>query len=526
MKSAAASGHFKCTRYLRVHVNLPLRLRKTISSVSRSAPAKSQHARSDGDSDASREQSGASREGDVEASVEQGAMSRRLAEMTEQSLEGSTRQAQKTVGEAGFSEKLKQQLEERLLDARFREDNVTAFAQVDLPASANRATRDLAAAEPWTGTEQDQDAVLRMLVDAHKPLKGSQSTQPRPAIEIKVGHRRPPSGQRLTDARDRSSTYSLTKDSSLSEKERTQMKQELKDRFLPGARTMPATLQGLASLANEKIEDAISRGQFKNLPRGKPLERDYNASSPFLNTTEYFMNKIIQKQNIVPPWIEKQQELTRAIAVFRSRLRNDWKRHAAGVISSTGGSLHEQIRRTEGYAAAERRDVSNQPPAPRLERESVESLAISDQDGSNDSELQESEHALPPPLPPTLFRDPAWERTENAYHALTIQTLNDLTRTYNLLAPTLAKKPYFSLDRELRSCFFDVAPQLADEIRERAKSPGKLVAHGKDIDGFAERFAAFSGGGARETVKVVSERSSPHYGFREMVRDWRKGWGR
>src|SRR5579862_1232499 len=357
-----------------------------------------------------------------------------------------------------------------------------------------------------------------MLADAHKPLKGSRSTDPRPAIEIKVGRRKPSPGQRLADARDRSSTYPLTKDVSLSEKERAQIKQELKDRFLPGARPMPATLQGLASLANEKIEDAISRGQFKNLPRGKPLERDYNASSPFLNTTEYFMNKIIQKQDIVPPWIEKQQELTRAAAVFRGRLRNDWKRHAARVISSKGGSLHEQIQRAEDYATAERRHVSSQPPAPRLVRGSVESLATSDPDGSNNSELL---HASPPPLSPTVFRDPTWERTENAYHALAIQTLNNLTRTYNLLAPTLAKKPYFSLDRELSSCFADVAPQLADEIRERAKSPGKLTAHNKGIGGAVERFSAFSGGGARGTVKVY-ERSSPHYGFKELVRDWWK----
>ncbi|KAI9778328.1 MAG: hypothetical protein M1839_008115 [Geoglossum umbratile] len=446
-------------------------------------------------------------------------MSRRLIEMTEQSLEGNTPQAQKTVEEAGFSEELKQQLEERLLDAKFRGDNATAFAQVNLPASAGRTTRDLAAAQPWTGTEQDQDAVLRMLVDARKPLKGSRSADPRPAIEIKVGQRKPPLGQRPADARDRSSTYSLTKDSNLSKKERAQMKQELKDRFLPGARPMPATLQGLASLANERIEDAISRGQFKNLPRGKPLERDYNASSPFLDTTEYFMNKIIQKQDIVPPWIEKQQELTRAVTVFRGRLRNDWKRHAARVIASKGGSLHEQIRRAEDYAAAERRVILSPPPAPRLEKGSVESLAIS---GPNDSEP--STENAPPPSSSTPFRDQSWERTENPYHTLAIQTLNNLTRTYNLLAPTLAKKPYFGLDRELRSCFADVAPQLAAEIHERAKSPGKPVAAAPG-ESVVERFATLGVGGAPRAVKVY-ESSSPHYGFRELVKDWWKGRGR
>jgi hypothetical protein len=368
-----------------------------------------------------------------------------------------------------------------------------------------------------------------MLVDAHKPLKGNRSVDPRPAIEINTRRRKKTSsGQRLADARDRSSTYSLTRDSNLSENERAQMKQELKERFLPAARPMPTTLQGLASLANERIEDAISKGQFTNLPRGKPLERDHNASSPFLNTTEYFMNKIIQKQDIVPPWIEKQQELTRAVTVFRGRLRNDWKRHAARVIASKGGTLQEQVRRAEGYADAERRAAASQSPVPRLKRGSVESLAISDQEEEpNSPDLSSPARPSSPPSTPGSppFRDTAWERTEKAYHDLAIRNINSLTRTYNLLAPTLVKKPYFSLDRELSSCFIDVAPQLPDEIRKRATSSIRkpTVDGGGDDGGVVARLAAFGAEGTRESVKIYESRR-PHYGFRELVRDWWKGW--
>jgi hypothetical protein len=133
------------------------------------------------------------------------------------------------------------------------------------------------------------------------------------------------------------------------------MRKQLKERFAAGARPMPTSVQGLAALANQRIEDAIAQGQFRNIPRGKGknIERDYTASSPFLDTTEYFMNKIIQKQDIVPPWIEKQQELVQAATRFRGRLRAEWKRHAARVISSKGGSIQVQIKRAEAYAAAE-----------------------------------------------------------------------------------------------------------------------------------------------------------------------------
>lgn len=197
-----------------------------------------------------------------------------------------------------------------------------------------------------------------MLDDGHKRLPGIRAPRIPQVSNLRPSPRKSTSpGERLANARDRTSIYAAAISNEMSEEERTQMRKELKERFSPASRPMPTTLQGLTSLANERIEDAIARGQFKNLPRGKgkQVERDYNASSPFLDTTEYFLNKIIQKQEIVPPWIEKQQELVKSVASFRGRLRNDWKRHAARTIASKGGSLESQIRRAQAYALAEER---------------------------------------------------------------------------------------------------------------------------------------------------------------------------
>ena len=165
-----------------------------------------------------------------------------------------------------------------------------------------------------------------MLDDAHKPLRGTgplKIPKPRaPPISVDMRMKKAiqkSKGERLANARDRTSVYALSQDPSLSEKEREDMRKVLKERFTSGARPMPNSVQGLAALANERIEDAIGRGQFKNIPKGKGInvERDHNADSPFLDTTEYFMNKMIKKQEIVPPWIEKQQELVRGAAHFR-----------------------------------------------------------------------------------------------------------------------------------------------------------------------------------------------------------------
>lgn len=437
-------------------------------------------------------------------------------------------------------------------------------------SSAGQGTSAQAAAQPWTGTETVEDAALRMLNDAHRPLRAAgrpRIPQPRnPSLTVDMRLKKAVQnshGERLANARDRTSVYALSQDPSLSEKEKEETRKVLKERFTAGARPMPATVQGLASLANERIEDAIARGQFKNIPRGKGknIERDYTASSPFLDTTEYFMNKIIQKQDIVPPWIEKQQELVKEARTFRTRLRNDWKRHAARVIASKGGSIDTQVRRAEAYAAAE---AAQNPKTAKVEAlseidmegrlsqvtvtESTQAasdpskitITVSEdpasqapQTGTSTSEVSRTEgentHPNVPaqvssistvgqPLTLPRFRDPAWEALERPYHSLAISSLNSLTRSYNLMAPDLAKKPYFSLDRELRACFADVAPLLPVEIRDRARRPEKIRVEvvGHRPGGVLEKF----GGG--EKVKVYDS-VKPNYGFKDF---WRDLWGR
>jgi hypothetical protein len=332
---------------------------------------------------------------------------------------------------------------------------------------------------------------------------------------------------------------------------------------------VPGTIQGLASLANERIEDAIQRGQFKNLPRGQKIERDYTASSPFLDTTEYFMNKIIQKQDIVPPWIEKQQELVSTATKFRARLRNDWKRHASRTIASKGGTLQEQMRRAEAYALAELRanpqkrktetlnavendgqvsqislsgelnipaspstgtsaeqpvtetvvahktSLSDAQTPPPQAQDSTQTLEVPIASASTSQESSSSTPIAPSPVP---FRDPTWESTELSYLNLAINDLNSKTRSYNLQAPDLAKKPYFSLQRELNACYADVAPQLAEAIMQRAMAPRKVQGFGGGKGSEVTVLDRLVG----EKVKVRDERVERRYGFRQF---WKDVWG-
>ena len=196
---------------------------------------------------------------------EQGAMSRRLAEATEDALLEGGRAGRKAVEEAGFSDELKNKLLERIEAAKFRSDNAASFSEAGMSSNVGRGTRDIATGQAWTGTEAQEDTVLRMLDDARKPLKpGLRGPSRLPVVDLRPkGQQKQRPGQRLANARDKTSIYTISKDSGMTDKEREEMRKELKERFTPGARAMPSSIRGLAALANERIEDAIARGQFK-----------------------------------------------------------------------------------------------------------------------------------------------------------------------------------------------------------------------------------------------------------------------
>lgn len=470
-------------------------------------------------------------------------MARRLEEATEEALFTGGRAGRRAVEDAGFNEELKQRLLDKVADAKFREEHAASLREAGLtsniPETAGRGTRDVATAQPWTGTETESDAVLRMLNDAHKPLKpglrGKPNISSPSGIPVDMRLKKQPvlsAGRKVANAKEAASVYagmaSKDKEKGLSDKEREAMKKELRDRFAPAARALPNTISGLSALANERIEDAIARGQFKHIPRGKGVERDSRADNPFIDTTEYIMNKMIKKQEMVPPWIEKQQEVVKAATVFRARLRNDWKRHAARMIASRGGSLEQQILTAEEYARAEevhnpRRRNSDQVAVPTNTTDDVvmvamrqEALPVSPADVPAPSPGATSEPEVTLTRP---FRDADWEATERSYMELAINNMNTLTRAYNLMAPELAKKPYFSLERELKACFADVAPLVANEIKDRARRPSRPAQGqlGPQAGSLLDHFVMEG-----KSSKVHDSRA-PHYGFKEF---WKDLWQR
>lgn len=472
------------------------------------------------------------------------AMARRLSAMTEDALLEGGRSARKNIQEAGFSEDLKAKLEERVAASTFKSDYAAAHSIKDMPVclswshthtcigivanwlsqnSAGQGTQDIAGATPWTGTEEVSDITLRMLDDARpKPIRAPYKIpQPTKPVDFRIKPKRKVSpGARIAEAKEQTNIYNMSRSPGLTDRERENFRQEMRERFSSDARPMPVSLQGFASLANERIEDSIAQGHFANIKRGKGVntQTDHNANSAFMDTTEYLMNKMIQKQDLVPPWIEKQQELAKEVDRFRQRLRADWRRHAAMTIASKGGSLAEQMNRARGYAAAEARlvertniekslqDTATTTTEPTTETPNASALETQSPDANTDS-------GPIPHLPP--LRDPQYLAIERPYHEVTVKNLNALARSYNLQAPVVAQRPYVNLERELASCFADVAPTLAEEIKRRATEK----VHGSPTIRRANPSSVLDSLSTQQTSRVYDEDKSKGYGFKEFWRD-------
>lgn len=64
---------------------------------------------------------------------QEGAMSRRLAEMAEETIDTGSKSDRKLMQDAGFSDELKKQLEERLSQTGFASQNQQAASQITMP---------------------------------------------------------------------------------------------------------------------------------------------------------------------------------------------------------------------------------------------------------------------------------------------------------------------------------------------------------------------------------------------------------
>ncbi|RHZ48849.1 hypothetical protein Glove_541g36 [Diversispora epigaea] len=209
---------------------------------------------------------------------------------------------------------------------------------------------------PWTGDEDIKTTVLRMLVDKYPPLKVKRESikynnapAPPPSFSssIKISSNtyvtddqskqnnsnlrkekmdkiRIKNQSRIMNAKDAAIDYFISK--------QLPEKSEANDDNLDhhkSEQTLPRNIATWDSLVERRIQDAIAAGEFNNLSyHGKPLPIDPNENNPYLDRTEFFMNRLVQRQGAAPAWIEYQKEVDNEIFTYRKRMQENWLRYS------------------------------------------------------------------------------------------------------------------------------------------------------------------------------------------------------
>lgn len=81
------------------------------------------------------------------------------------------------------------------------------------------------------------------------------------------------------------------------------------------------TKYGFERVVEDLIQEAMSKGDFKNLTgAGKPLQ-DHQSQNPYVDFTTHKMNKILLENGFTPEWIMLQKEILSGIDDLRKELR-------------------------------------------------------------------------------------------------------------------------------------------------------------------------------------------------------------
>ena len=89
---------------------------------------------------------------------------------------------------------------------------------------------------------------------------------------------------------------------------------------------------------SEQIEEAMERGEFKNLPgKGKPLKLDTN---PFLTPQVQMANRLLKENGFAPQWIELKKEIKQEKAQLE-RLLINLKARRARLAALIQQHLHQ-----------------------------------------------------------------------------------------------------------------------------------------------------------------------------------------
>ncbi|CAN6674658.1 hypothetical protein TRVA0_059S00738 [Trichomonascus vanleenenianus] len=387
-------------------------------------------------------------------SEDSGYMKRRLEQLAEES------RPMKEDPNAGQMDPIVKEIYDRIQrEKRAELGDISKFKSV--PEHSGREIKEIAMGKAWKGTETAEETANRLALDK---LRGNSTVgvqYPTPKKTMSASHR-------ISAAREKSLDYTIQKHSQPDKNKEDNsnagpsFKELYAERFM-GPSGASGVIASVNSIASKQIEDAIARGQFKNIPRGENVKIDQHlSSSPYIDTTELFLNRMIQRQGAAPPWIELQRRVNKEVDEFRRELKSNWIQRAVSILA----------KQSENISSIDRR-------------------------------VSMAKSRLAQSVP---FKDQAWEESQKSYHNLVVNNINSIIRGYNLQAPQSARKGYISYESELAGVYQEAHKQILSAFKNHLTGPAAPPPPPTV--------------GQLHTAKgLYSEDPSKYYGMKDMFRD-------
>ncbi|KAG0671924.1 hypothetical protein C6P41_002041 [Kluyveromyces marxianus] len=291
----------------------------------------------------------------------------------------------------------------KLEDVTFQEKHREQLSITKGSVNTNKHAQDIASSKSWRGDEHVLDTALRMVLDsAPKAIP-----MPNGSVNNRfkdTGRRKLSVQDRLEQVQDKTMRYKqdLSTDE-IEKREAAAFRALYTEKFTP-----IGSFEKLRSVADARIEESIKRGEFNSTKKLHGKKVDVSNENAHLDRTTYHLNNILVKQNIVPPWIEKQGSVSSDIAAFRKQL-----------VGKLETELLNQMRKRKLFSHAYA-TVQN---------------ALDSINTDRDTFLD------------TCFR--SWCKSVQPFLNSNIPRLNSGLRSYNLQAPLHTQKLYLVADREL-----------------------------------------------------------------------------
>lgn len=205
--------------------------------------------------------------------------------------------------------------------------------------------------------------------------------------------------------------------------------------------------KGFAGVAEMKIEEAQRKGVFqRNSLRGKPIPYDVNESNAHLRREEFLLNRMVQRQNAAPPFVEMNMDMKREERALRQRIQSAWICRALLALEASP-AWHKM----EPVAVhwEEHGNKPNEIPDFRFQIGNAAQQATVD--WARD------------------FRDGQWVYDQRTYHEECVRQLNQTIRRYNNMAPFFARRVLYTKTSFLQDALDRAFPLLVEAIGARLR---------------------------------------------------------